>query len=64
MLVPLSCPQIVWEMPLVDVVADRSAVQNLDVELTVTGICEGCQSSAGSDPVVNIQQSTWHSLVA
>jgi len=38
MLVPLSHPQTVWELPLADVVVDRSAVQSLDVELTVTGM--------------------------
>lgn len=37
-LIPLSCPQAVWHLPLADMVADRSAVQHLDVELTGTGV--------------------------
>ena len=36
-LLTLSKPKEVWHMPLADVVADRSDVQHMDVELTATG---------------------------
>lgn len=37
-LVTLSVPREVWSIPLADVVADRGAVQHLDVELTSAGV--------------------------